>query len=121
MARALLITIVMVDAQSGWQRLTFDTIETLPETGGVFEIGNLVRNVLYIECADSLRRGLTTLGPAPAALPPCAGGYYVRVVATPKQAEARDARLAAYRAAHDGALPIGNTRGASLARLRRAA
>jgi len=121
MARALLPTVVMVDAQSGWRRLTFDTIETLPESGGVFEIGNLVRNVLYIECADNLRRRLTTLGPAPATLPPSSGGYYVRVVATAKEAETRDARLAAYRATHDGALPIGNTRGASLARLSRAA
>jgi hypothetical protein len=121
MARALLLTRGMVPEQSGWRRLTFDTIETLPETGGVFEIGNLVRNVLYIDCADgNLRRRLTTLGPAPSTLPPCAGGYYVRFVSTAKEAEARDERLAAYREAHDGQLPVGNAR-PSLARLHRAA
>jgi hypothetical protein len=92
-----------------WQKLNPSTIESVPEVPGIFEIGNLVRTVLFIGRADgSLRRRLGGLGAVPENVPASAGGYYVRWAIVEDEEGALAERQAVHRAQHDGSLPPGN-------------
>ncbi len=92
-----------------WCKLNPSTIECVPETSGIFEIGNLVRTVLYIGRADgNLRRRLERLGAVPENVPASAGGYYVRWATTADEEAAMAERHDAHRHSHDGHLPPGN-------------
>lgn len=75
----------------------------------MFEVGNLVRTVLYIGSAEgNLRARLAALSFEQAKLPPSAGGYYFRYQATEHEPETLACRLADYREGHGGELPGGN-------------
>lgn len=92
-----------------WQKLNPATIECVPESPGIFEIGNLVRTVLYIGRADgNLRRRLERLGAVPENVPASAGGYYVRWAAVGDEETALTERHALHRGGHEGHLPAGN-------------
>jgi hypothetical protein len=92
-----------------WQKLNPATIECVPEEPGIFEIGNLVRTVLYIGRADgNLRRRLERLGAVPENVPASAGGYWVRWAAVADEETALAERHAQHRGAHEGHLPPGN-------------
>jgi hypothetical protein len=92
-----------------WQKLNPFTIERAPDGPGIFEIGNLVRSVLFIGRADgNLRRRLDGLGAVPENVPASAGGYYVRWAIADDEEAALAERQAAHRAQHDGCLPAGN-------------
>ena len=85
------------------------TIECVPESPGIFEIGNLVRTVLYIGRADgNLRRRFEALGAVPENVPASVGGYYVRWVVVPDEETALAERRGRHQAQHDGHLPAGN-------------
>ncbi len=92
-----------------WQKLNPSTIACVPEEPGIFEIGNLVRSVLYIGRADgNLRRRLERLGAIPENVPASAGGYYVRWAVVPDEDGALAERHARHRGEHEGRLPAGN-------------
>lgn len=92
-----------------WQKLNPATIECVPEGPGIFEIGNLVRSVLYIGRGDgNLRARLARLGAVPENVPASAGGYWVRYALVDDEEAAVLERHAAHRAAHEGRLPPGN-------------
>lgn len=92
-----------------WIRLTPTAIAALPNTDGVFEVANLVRNVLYVgRACGRLRDTLADFGPMPRALPASVGGYFFRFEVTTAETEAYQRRLELYRKRHDGALPPGN-------------
>jgi len=93
-----------------WQKLNPATIEAVPDAPGVFEIGNLVRTILFIGRGDgNLRRRLEAFGTVPAGLPPSVGGYYVRWALAADEENAASEREAAFRAAHRDALPSAPT------------
>ena len=92
-----------------WQKLNPATIEFVPESPGIFEIGNLVRTVLFIGRADgNLKHRLEALGAIPANVPASVGGYWVRWVAVDDEEAELAARQTAHRAQHHGLLPAGN-------------
>lgn len=98
-------------APGRWHRLNVETIEALPNAPAVFEIGTLVRTVLYVGRAEGrLRDHLSALGPVPNHLPPAVGGYYVRYELTPAEDESLTRCLKTHQARHRGRLPVGNTR-----------
>ena len=85
------------------------TIESVPESPGIFEIGNLVRSVLYIGGGDgNLRRRLEGLGAVPENVPASVGGYYVRWALVADEETALRERQGQHQAEHDGRLPAGN-------------
>ena len=85
------------------------TIEGVPESPGIFEIGNLVRSVLFIGRGDgNLRRRLEGLGAVPENVPASVGGYWVRYASVADEEAALAERQALHRAAHEGRLPAGN-------------
>ncbi len=92
-----------------WQKLNPCTIECVPEVPGIFEIGNLVRSVLYIGRAEgNLRQRLDGLGAVPENVPASAGGYWVRWAIADDEEGALAERHALHRAQHVGRLPAGN-------------
>ena len=92
-----------------WQKLNPSTIECVPRTAGIFEIGNLVRTVLYIGRAEGdLRKRLAGLGAVPENVPASAGGYYVRWALVDDEEAALTERQTAHRREHEGHLPPGN-------------
>src|SRR5260221_4964395 len=92
-----------------WQKLNPATLECVPEEAGIFEIGNLVRTVLYIGRADgNLRRRLDGLGAVPENVPASAGGYWVRWAVASDEETALAERQAEHRVAHDRRLPAGD-------------
>jgi hypothetical protein len=92
-----------------WQKLNPATIECVPRVPGIFEIGNLVRTVLFIGRADGdLQRRLAGLGAVPENVPASAGGYYVRWAITDDEEAALGERQALHRDQHEGRLPAGN-------------
>lgn len=107
MARTLLLPDRMSTTENiSWRRFTLEIIGELPESPAVFEIGNLVRTVLYIGAADDLRAHLTRYWQE---LRPSPGGYYFRFHHGKGAAEeALTTHIASYRAAHGGLLPNGN-------------
>jgi hypothetical protein len=100
----------MMAVQTGpWQKLNPSTIEGVPEVPGIFEIGNLVRTVLFIGRANGDLRGrLAGLGAVPENVPASAGGYYVRWAIADDEDVALAERQALHRTEHDGRLPAGN-------------
>jgi len=116
MAHPLLTRVTMAIQPGSWQKLNPATIETVPDTPGVFEVANLVRSVLYIGRGEgNLRHRLEAFGTLPAELPPSIGGYYVRWTEAPDEAAAASEREADYRTRHRDALPIGNVCGKTTA------
>ena len=92
-----------------WRRLTPDIVADLPEAAGVFDVGNLVRTILYIGAADgNLRARLAALSLEQTKLPACAGGYFFRYELAAREEDALATRLAAHREQHGGDLPPGN-------------
>jgi hypothetical protein len=92
-----------------WLKLNPTTIACIPESPGIFEIGNLVRSVLYIGRGDgNLRTRLASLGAIPANVPASTGGYYVRYLLAEDEDAAVTDRQTCHRAEHDGHLPPGN-------------
>jgi hypothetical protein len=107
-----------------WRRLTPEMIADLPETGAVFEVANLVRTVQFIGTASgNLRTRLAMFAQEDLKPRPIPGGYYVRYETATAEDEALTVRLQAYREAHSGTLPTGNSESVSTLRLaaRRAA
>jgi hypothetical protein len=105
----LLFFVVMNVAPGPWQKLNPSTIEAVPETPGIFEIGNLVRTTLYIGRADgNLRRRFEALGAIPENVPASAGGYWVRWAIVEDEEAALAEHEARHRAEHDGRMPAGN-------------
>lgn len=97
-------------APGRWIRLTPSNIAALPNTDGVFEVANLVRNVQYVgRACGRLRDRLTELGPMPKKLPLSVGGYFFRFELTTAEGEAFQRRIEAYRKRHEGSVPPGNT------------
>lgn len=94
-----------------WLKLTPENIKALPNEAGVFEVANLVRNVVYIGQGDGrLRDRIESFGPVPSALPPSVGGHYFRYEITSSEGETIERRLEGYRREHGGSLPAGNER-----------
>jgi hypothetical protein len=92
-----------------WLPLTPDYIEALPNKAGVFEVANLVRNVLYIARGDGrLRERVAAMGPVPNHLPPCPGGHYFRFELTQEEDAALGRRIKSFQSRHRGRLPVGN-------------
>jgi hypothetical protein len=92
-----------------WKPLSQDVVAEVPETPAVFEVGSLVRTVLYIAAAQgNLRARLNQLIQEMQTLPRTTGGYYFRYDVAPKEDEALASRLARYRAQHGGLLPTAN-------------
>ncbi|HEY8517484.1 MAG TPA: hypothetical protein VIS07_18395 [Candidatus Binatia bacterium] len=89
---------------SAWHPLTPDAVDRLPEAMAVFEIGNLVRSVLYIggdpneTLRSAVRRALDN--PKLRLRARC-----IRWELTTDPRTRAQQLLAAYRAAHGGALP----------------
>lgn len=109
MAWALLAQLRMDVEPGRWLPLNPDNIAGLPDAAGVFEIANLVRNIMYIGRGDgSLRKRIASLGHLPAALPASIGGYYFRFELTPTEEDALTSRVESYRSRHGGRLPLGN-------------
>ncbi len=108
-----------MDVEPGrWLRLNPDNIAGLPEAAGVFEIANLVRNVMYIGRGDgSLRQRIANLGHIPANLPASIGGYYFRFQLAAAEEQALSERVADYCVRHSGRLPMGNREIAAPVRL----
>lgn len=87
-------------------RLNPDNVALLPAEAGIFEIANLVRNVVLIGRADgNLRERLSGLTEPGNALPATIGGYYVRVIVTPAEETVLAERLAEFSARHRGRVP----------------
>jgi hypothetical protein len=92
-----------------WVPFNADAAAVVPDGPGVFEVANLVRNILYIGCADgSLRTRLNSLFQPGNPLPSAPGGYYVRYEQTANEAEAFAHRMMSYRSGHAGRVPPGN-------------
>jgi hypothetical protein len=92
-----------------WLKLNPATIECVPESPGIFEIGNLVRTVLFIGRGDgNLRRRLAGLSAIPENVPASVGGYYVRWAVVADEEPALAERQGHHQAEHDGHLPAGN-------------
>jgi len=92
-----------------WQKLNPATIEFVPESPGIFEIGNLVRTVLFIGRANgNLKQRFDALGAIPENVPASVGGYWVRWVAVDDEEAELAARQTAHRDQHAGQLPSGN-------------
>ena len=84
-------------------------IAELPEAAGVFEVANLVRNVLYIARAEgSLRERVTSVAQMQEKLPPSAGGYYFRYEVNAEEEAMLARRLTDYRRRHGDLLPPAN-------------
>jgi hypothetical protein len=105
-----LLDIARMDVEPGrWLRLNPDNIAGLPDAAGVFEIANLVRNVMFIGRGDgSLRKRIESIGHLPQTLPASIGGYYFRFELTPTEEDVLMRRVESYRSRHGGRLPLGN-------------
>lgn len=101
---------------SAWQPLTPHAVESLPDAMAVFEIGSLVRTVLFIggEANEGLRECVRrALGDPRLRL----RAHCVRWELTSDPRGRAAQLLAAYRSAHDGAAPSEQPRAASTVRV----
>jgi len=94
---------------ASWKPLTLDTVAEVPETPAVFEVGSLVRTVLYIAAAQgNLRARLNQLIQESQQLPPTSGGYYFRYRVAGQEDQALTDLISSYRSRHGGLLPVAN-------------
>src|SRR2546426_7652053 len=99
----------MITNTHDWRRLTTDMILDLPETGGVFEVANLVRTVQFIGTASgNLRARLAAYAQDDVKLRPIPGGYYFRYQPAAEEDAVLHERLTSYRSRHSGQVPAGN-------------
>lgn len=91
-------------APTTWHTLRPGSIEELPTAPGVFELGNLVRNVLLVggEPGRALREVVREALSSPAV---AIHARCLRFTLTDDPATALQERLSEYRAGHDGRLP----------------
>ncbi len=93
---------------SRWRRLTPATIAALPEAAAIFEVANLVRTVKYIGSAGGNLRARLSAFHTQAKLRPSPGGYFFRYEPATREDDVLGRRLAGYRTAHRGLLPVAN-------------
>lgn len=106
MACRLLRLAAMAAGPDRWCPLSAESLPWVPEEAGVFEVANLVRSILYVGRGEgNLRARLAEIGHATGLLPPMAGGYYFRFRLTPREDEAFQGLVGAYRVRHDGRTP----------------
>jgi hypothetical protein len=108
----------MIPQPGRWCRLIPAVVAELPETAGVFEVANLVRNVVYIGRAEGrLRERLTTVAQTQDRLPSnCVGGFYFRYDLAQNEESVLATLLSSYQSKHGDRLPPGNREGAMPAR-----
>jgi hypothetical protein len=94
---------------SRWRRLTPAVVAALPEAAAVFEVANLVRTVKYIGSAGGNLRARLSALQTQMKLKPSPGGYFFRYETATREDDVLARRLAAYRTAHRGLLPVANT------------
>jgi hypothetical protein len=91
---------------SQWKPMTLARVGEVPSCPGVYELGTLVRTVVFIGAAEeSLSDALTRHLNAPAALHPHLGRLYFRTVALDAPEHVQVELLDEYRSSHGGSLP----------------
>lgn len=86
-----------------WRVITPALLAELPEQPGIFEVGNLVRSILFIGAASgSLAEEIRRILVEPRML---SRAHCIRFEAIDEAEEVAQQRLAAYRREHAGALP----------------
>ena len=76
----------------------------------MFEVANLVRTVQFIgKASGNLRTRLAAYAQDDLKWRPVPGGYYFRYETAAREEEALDGHLGAYRNAHGGQMPAGNS------------
>jgi hypothetical protein len=97
---------VMAITFSQWKPMVPALVAEVPAAPGVYELGTLVRTVVFIgSAADNLSDALTQHLNAPATLHPHFGRLYFRTAALEDPEHGQAALLDAYRASHAGLLP----------------
>jgi hypothetical protein len=95
---------------STWKPMVPALVAEAPTSPGVYELGTLVRTVLFIGSApESLSDALSQHLNTPATLPPYIGGLYFRTAALEDPEHGQVALLDEYRALHAGSLPAAQT------------
>lgn len=97
----------MAEPFTTWRPLIPGELGQIPESPGVFEIGTLVRSLLFVGAAPQSL--IMTLNGYILEVPPqlhqYAGGLYFRVLTTSEPERTQDDLLARYRDCHGGSLP----------------
>ncbi len=95
---------------SQWKPMTLARVGEVPSCPGVYELGTLVRTVVFIGAAEeSLSEALTQHLNAPATLHPHLGRLYFRMVPIDAPEHAQVELLDEYRHRHGGSLPTAQT------------
>lgn len=90
---------------SAWKPMFPALIAEAPTCPGVYELGNLVRTVVFIGAAgENLAETLTTHLSSPTTVPHC-GRLYFRVAPLEEPEGAQVALIEEFRASHSGAFP----------------
>jgi hypothetical protein len=90
---------------SPWKPMTPALIAEAPTCPGVYELGTLVRTVVFIGAGENLSEALTDHLNAPATLHPHFGRLYFRVAPLDEPGATQVALIEEYRASHQGAFP----------------
>jgi hypothetical protein len=92
---------------SPWKPMTPAVVAETPPCPGVYELGTLVRTVVFIGAADDdLSATLTQHLHVPQTLHPHLGRLYFRFAPLEEPAGTRAALLEEFRSSHAGALPV---------------
>lgn len=92
---------------SPWKPMTPAVIAETPPCPGVYELGTLVRTVVYIGAADAdLSQTLTQHLSVPQTLHPHLGRLYFRFAPLEEPEGTRAVLLEEFRTSHAGALPV---------------
>ena len=95
---------------SPWKPMVPALLADVPASPGVYELGTLVRTVVFIGSAsENLSETLIQHMNAPATLHPHFGRLYFRHAALEDPDHGQTALLEAYRASHAGSLPAAQT------------